>query len=258
MSDARSDAYLLEVCSASASFAVDAAEAGADRVELCANLVEGGTTPSIGEIEIALDRLSVPMMVMVRPRGGDFLYDPSEYAIMERDIDRIREAGGEGVVFGILRRNGTIDVERTKGLVERARPMGVTFHRAFDVSRDLRAGIDELKACGVDRVLTSAGRRRVTDALDALALLAEAAGTDLSVLACGEVRADNVAAVLGTPGIREVHIGASARRPSAMDHRVFDVPMGRAYTPDEYVVEAADSGLIRAIAGTLRAVGPGT
>lgn len=249
------DEYVLEVCSASAVFAVDAAQAGADRVELCANLVEGGTTPSIGEIEVALDILDIPIMVMIRPRGGDFLYAASEYAIMERDIDRVREAGGYGVVFGLLHDDGKIDIERTRDLVERSRPMSVTFHRAFDVCRDLRAGIDDLKACGVDRVLTSAGHRRVTGALPDLARLTDAAGPELRVLACGEIRADNVADVLATPGVREVHIGASTVRPSPMSHRVHDVPMGRPYAPDEYVIEAADVALIRGVASKLRDAG---
>lgn len=251
MTDTPPERPLLEVCCASAGFAVAAARAGADRVELCANLVEGGTTPSLGEIEYAVDAVGVPVMVMIRPRGGDFCYQAHEFRIMERDVDLVRESGARGAVFGLLLEDGRIDVERTRALVERARPMQVTFHRAFDVSKDLLVSVDALKACGVDRVLTSAGRPSVVDALDALAEISAAAGSELAVLACGSVHSDNVARIARVPGIREIHIGASTTAVSPMAHRVYDVPMGRPYTPDEYALEVADTAEIGAVVAAL-------
>lgn len=251
MTDARP---LLEVCCASPDFAIDAEAAGADRIELCANLVEGGTTPSAGAIEVALGRLGVPVMVMIRPRGGDFLYSAAEVAVMRRDIETSGTLGAPGVVLGLLHEDGTIDVQRTRELVEAARPMEVTFHRAFDLSRDLTESLDVLLELGVDRVLTSCGRSAVADGLDTLAALAEQAGDDLVVMPGGGIRPENVRAVAAVAGVREVHVGASRWRPSAMTHRVHDVAMGSRYDPDEYLVEAADvsriAGVVEQLNGT--------
>lgn len=235
---------VLEVCCASASFAVAASAAGAHRVELCANLVEGGTTPSQGEIETAVEHVPVPVMVMIRPRGGDFLYSDLEFAAMMADIAVAKRAGAAGVVIGLLNDDGTIDGGRTRALVDAARPMSVTFHRAFDLSNDLERNLARLVSAGVDRVLTSAGVDRVSDALPRLAALASIAGEDITILACGGIRPSNVDAVLSVPGVREVHIGASTTARSRMKHRVLEVPMGRRYEPDEYLLEVADGDLI--------------
>ncbi len=243
---------LLEVCCASTAFAVEAVAAGADRVELCADLTEGGTTPSIGEIVTAVELLDRPAMVMIRPRGGDFLYSDVEYRIMERDVDAAREAGAHGVVFGILDADGCVDIARTRALVDRARPAAVTFHRAFDVSSDLLASVDALIEAGVDRVLTSAGRSRVVDALDTLAAVARAGSDRLTVVACGGLRAAHVPEVLAVPGVREIHVGASRFEDGPMRHRVTDLPMGRSYTPDEYVREVVDSEQVRNVSIRIR------
>lgn len=248
---------LLEVCCASADFAVAAEAAGADRVELCDNLVEGGTTPSAGAIAATVEHLSVPVMVMIRPRGGDFLYSELETEVMLRDIAVARDLGARGVVFGALREDGTVDSERVARLRDAAGPLSVTFHRAFDLTRDLDEGLDALLELGVDRLLTSAGRRAVTDDLPTLERLARAAGDRLTVLAGGGIRPHNVSAVLEVPGIREVHIGASRRMPSPMKHRVEGVAMGRAYEPDEYEREHADVALISDVARGMRAMEEG-
>jgi len=246
---------VLEVCCGSADFAVAAAGAGADRVELCDNLVEGGTTPSIGAVALAVERCGVPVMAMIRPRGGDFLYSDLELAVMLRDIEAIRDQGAFGVVFGALRSDGAIDADRMTRLIDAARPMSVTCHRAFDVSRDLDESVDVLCELGVDRLLTSVGQASVVDHLDRLAALAARAGDRLAVMPCGGVRANNVDRVFAVPGIREVHIGASRRVPSAMEYRAPGVTMGAAYEPDEYAFEAADVERIRAVAAHLAASG---
>lgn len=242
---------LLEVCCGSADFAVDAARAGADRVELCDNLVEGGTTPSVGALALTLERAEVPVMVMVRPRGGDFLYSDLEFDVMLRDIEVVKEVGADGVVFGILDADGRIDSERIARLVDRARPMPVTFHRAFDVSLDLEESLDTLLEVGVDRVLTSVGRAEVVEDLTLLGRLVSQAGDSLIVMPGGGIRPDNVGAVLSVDGVREVHIGASRRVESSMLHRVDGVPMGGAYEPDEYLREAADEVAIAAVVAAL-------
>ena len=245
------DARVLEVCCGSAGFAIEAEAAGAGRVELCDNLVEGGTTPSAGAIEMTVRRLAIPVMVMIRPRGGDFLYSGAEVDVMLTDIEEARRRGAHGVVFGALSADGSVDRAITEELIAAARPLAVTFHRAFDLSRDLEASLDVLMEIGVDRVLTSAGCASVVEGLEALARLTERAGDELTVLPGGGIRPDNVSRVLGVPGIREIHLGASRRVASGMRYRVEGVPMGSAYEPDEYLVEAADvqrvSGVVQAM-----------
>ena len=170
---------------------------------------------------------------------------------MTRDVMRIREAGADGVVFGVLDAVGRIDRARTERLIDAARPLPVTFHRAFDVSRDLPESLDTLLELGVDRVLTSAGRACVLDALPLLAKLLARAGNAAVILPGGGIRGDNVREVLAVPGVCEVHIGASAYDASPMDYRVAGVPMGRAYEPDEYSREVADQALIRGVVDAL-------
>jgi len=231
---------ILEVCCASADFAVAAAAAGADRVELCDNLIEGGTTPSVGAVALTAARSGVPVMAMVRPRGGDFLYSQLELDVMLRDIDALGSAGASGLVFGVLDTNGRVDRERTRRLVDAARPLSVTFHRAFDLSRDLDESLDTLAELGVDRVLTSVGRASVLDDLDRLAALVDRAAGSLVVMPGGGIRPHNIEAVATVPGVTEIHVGATKRRPSGMEYRRDGVPMGAPYEPDEYLVEEAD------------------
>ncbi|MGB1655946.1 MAG: copper homeostasis protein CutC [Longimicrobiales bacterium] len=231
---------ILEVCCASADFALAAAEAGADRVELCDNLIEGGTTPSVGAVAVAAARSGVPVMAMVRPRGGDFLYSGLEFDVMLRDIDVLGSAGVSGLVFGVLDAGGRIDRVRTRRLIEAARPLPVTFHRAFDLSRDLEESLDTLAELGADRILTSVGQASVLDGLDRLAALIERAAGSVVVMPGGGIRPDNIEAVAKVPGVTEIHVGATRRRGSGMTYRREGVPMGAPYEPDEYLVEEAD------------------
>jgi copper homeostasis protein len=249
-------APILEVCSASADFALAAQVAGADRVELCDNLVEGGTTPSLGAVEVAMDRLTIPVMVMIRPRGGDFLYSATEMSVMLHDIEAVSGAGVSGVVFGVLDSDGRIDRARTAELVAASRPLSVTFHRAFDLSRDLDESLDTLLELGVDRVLTSAGGPSAVGDLPALERLVRRAGGALSVMPGGGIRPGNVRRVLAIPGVREVHIGASRVVPSRMAHRVEGVPMGRAYHPDEYALEVVDADRVSDVREAIEGASP--
>jgi copper homeostasis protein len=196
---------LLEICFDSVEAAVAAAEGGADRLELCAGLVEGGTTPSRGAIELALERVRVPIVVLVRPRRGDFLYSKLEIATIERDIDAAKAAGAAGVALGVLRADGTIDVENTRALVARARPLAVTFHRAFDFVRDARLGLETLIELGVERVLTSGGAVSAEAGAESIAKLVGSARGRIAIVAGGGVRAHNVKALVERTGVREVH-----------------------------------------------------
>ncbi len=243
----RGAVILLEACVDSPAGAVVAADAGAGRVELCADLVEGGTTPSAGAIALAVARTQVPVMVMIRPRGGDFLYSGGELEEMRRDIAVAAERGAAGVVLGLLRANGSVDAERTALLVGEARPLSVTFHRAFDLCRDPFRELEALVELGVDRVLTSGQAPSVPEGLDRLRELAAAADGRIGILPGGGIRAENVADVVSIPGIHEVHVRAAGERRSPMTHRNPGVHMGSRYEPDEYRLVETDPDAIRAL-----------
>jgi copper homeostasis protein len=197
-----------------------AQESGAGRLELCSSLAEnGGTTPSFGFVREVVDRVQgIPLMVLVRPRGGDFVYARDELQVMRRDIEGLRElAPGIGFVFGALTSSGEIDVAATRDLVGACAGAPVSFHKAFDSTRDLPAALETLLGLGVDRVLTSGGRRTALDGVDVIrSLVAQAAGR-VTIVAGGSIRAENVAAVVAGSGVTEVHLRAPRHRPSASD-----------------------------------------
>src|SRR5690349_2336120 len=161
----------IEVCVDSVESAMAAERGGADRVELCDNLLEGGTTPSAGTIKVARQQLKIGLQVIIRPRGGDFLYNDHEIDVMKEDIRTAKELGANGVVIGCLTAEGDIDRDLTRQLLELARPMNVTFHRAFDMCRDPQRGLEDLVALGADRVLTSGQEASCLEGLELLAAL---------------------------------------------------------------------------------------
>ena len=193
---------LLEICSGSLASALAAQEGGAGRIELCDNLYEGGTTPSLGAIELARLKLSIRLHVIIRPRGGDFLYSDLEFAIMKRDVQRCREIGADGVVVGILTADGRIDVERTRQIVELAHPMHVTFHRAFDMSRDAFEALEDLKQTGITRILTSGQKNKATEAVPLIQRLIRQAGSEIVIMPGSGLDENN---------IREFHKKVRAR-----------------------------------------------
>ncbi len=247
-----SPAVLIEACVPSAESAVAAVAGGAGRIELCENLVEGGTTPSAGTIALTVERVGVPVMVMIRPRGGDFHYTPLERSIMLRDIEVARELGADGLVFGALATDGRIDAETTAALVAACGPLPVTFHRAFDVSLDAFESLDVLMELGIERVLTSGQRPSVPEGLELIRALIDRADDRIGILPGGGIDAENVAGISALPGIDEVHVYVGHDFASPMIHRNEVVPMGRAYTPDEYLrTEVSEAG-IRAVANSIR------
>lgn len=245
---------VVEACVESVESAVAAASGGADRVELCDDLVEGGTTPSAGAIAVTRRRIDIGICVMIRPRGGDFVYTDLEFESMRHDIGVAHELGADGVVFGLLNPDGTIDRDRTARLVEDAGPLSVTFHRAFDVSRDPMESLDTLIDLGVTRILTSGQRATALESLDLLAALVRAAGDRITILAGGGVTAANAARIVAATGVREVHLYAARRYASPMEHRNDAVPMGMAYRPEEYVRTVTDADAIRAVVAAVGSV----
>jgi len=236
---------LAEVCVESSDGALVAARAGADRVELCAGLVEGGTTPSLGEIERAVGESSVPVFVLVRPRGGDFVYSTGEFAVLRRDVEAVRRAGAAGVVIGALDADGEVDVERTRVLADVARPLAVTFHRAFDHSRDAERSLDRLIAIGVDRVLTSGRAATALEGAATIRALIERATGALVVLAGGGIREHNVRAVVATTGASEVHFRAASRVASTARFRNAACRLGTSAVPDDGELDRTAPELVR-------------
>lgn len=248
---------LVEACVDTVASALAAQAGGAGRIELCANLVEGGTTPSAGTIALARERLGIPLFVIVRPRGGDYLHDADEVEVMRRDVEAVRRLGADGVVIGALTPDGRVDAAVTRVLVEAARPMRVTFHRAFDAARDAAEALETLATLGVDRVLTSGGAASALEGVAALRALVQQAGERLVVLAGGRLTPESVGAVVSASGVREVHVRGAERVESAMRFRRAGVGVAKPYAPDEFARVVTSAEQIRAVvAACARAVAP--
>ena len=242
---------LVEAAVESAEGAIASAGVGAARIELCANLSEGGTTPSAGTIEVTLAQVGVPVVVMIRPRGGDFLYSAIELDVMMRDIAAARSAGAHGIVTGVLRADGTVDVDRMRALVEAARPLDVTFHRAIDLTRDLGEALEALVHCGVSRVLTSGGKPRAADAISELAALVRQAGDRIVVMPGGGINAANAIPIIEATGAREIHVGGTVPTASGMRFRRPEISFARPPLPDEYTLTVIDEARLRGVIETV-------
>jgi len=242
-----------EICVEGVDGAVAAQQGGGDRVELCASLVEGGITPSLGTVRATLGAISIPAFAMVRPRGGDFLYSDLEFASMLDDVAVMRDAGVGGVVFGCLTANGRVDEERTRALTERARPLKVTFHRAFDMTDDPSAALEALIRCGVDRVLTTGQALTALDGVATLRALVEQAAGRIVILGCGALRPDNVGTVVRETGLTELHFSTQIQVPSMMQYRKAELTMGGAPAEREYYQIGTDVDLVRATIAAARA-----
>lgn len=231
---------IIEVCANSAASCVTAEQGGAARVELCAGIPEGGTTPSYGEMVTARRAIGIQMNVIIRPRGGDFLYTPAEMQAMLLDIEAAKAAGADGVVFGCLRADGTIDIERNRQLKEAAGNLSTTFHRAFDVCRDPFTALEEIIALGFDRILTSG---QEASAPQGAALIAElvrrANGRIIIMPGCG-VNEHNVAELARATGAQEFHMSARHRVESGMVYRNDRVSMGGTVTVEEFARDLTD------------------
>lgn len=217
---------LVEVCVDSVASALAAERGGASRIELCSSLIEGGVTPSAGLIEVARASISLPIHVMIRPRAGDFYYDEHEFEIMRRDIRLAKKLGVNGVVLGILLVDGNIDVLRTQQLANLARPLAVTFHRAFDMTADLVQGLEDLCSIGIDRVLTSGGEKNSLLGRKTIAQLVEKAQDRIVVMPGRGIKPENVRGLIGDTGAKEIHVGLRSATASPMQHRNSRVSMG--------------------------------
>lgn len=232
---------IVEVCAESIVSAITAERAGAVRIEFCDNMAEGGTTPSAGQIAQARESVGIKLYPIIRPRGGDFCYSDEEFAVMRRDVEFCGGAGCDGVVIGILRRDGTVDMERCGELVALAKgfDMGVTFHRAFDVSCDLERALEDIIALGCERVLTSGGAATAAEGAEMIGELVRQAAGRIAIMAGSGVTPENAAAIVAQTGVTEIHGTFRSR---------FDSPMSRPAWAD-YGVWHADEDKIRKVVG---------
>jgi copper homeostasis protein len=241
------DHIILEICTDSIASSLEAARGGAHRLELCAALPLGGLTPSAGTIRQVRELVALPLHVLIRPRSGDFFYSPAEFAVMRQDIEMARELGADGVVIGLLLPDGTIDRDRTHELVHLARPMSVTFHRAFDVAADPFQALDALMDLQVDRLLTSGQQPSAPQGAALIAQLIQRAGNRLTVMPGAGIHEGNMESLMHTTGAREYHMSLGQQIGSAMTFRRPQVPMGGTLPESEYEYYQADAGRIRQI-----------
>ncbi len=222
------DEFMVEVCANGVESCLAAQEGGADRVELCAGIPEGGTTPSYGEIKVARRVLSTTRLhVIIRPRGGDFLYSDLEVERMAQDIGMCRDLGVDGVVFGCLKADGTIDVERNRYLMECSRGMSVTMHRAFDRAADPQRALEEIIDLGFDRILTSGQQPKAVQGMELLAKLNRQAAGRIILMAGSGVTEQYIRDISEATGLHEFHFSGRESRPSAMQYVNPNLYMGR-------------------------------
>lgn len=238
---------LLETCVDSIEGALAAQQGGADRVELCADLFEGGITPSAGTIQLARQRLKIALNVIIRPRGGDFCYSDAEFEAMKLDVEFAKRAGADGVVVGILNEDGTVDMERMRPLIQLARPMSVTFHRAFDVAREPFEALNAVMVLETDRLLTSGQEATAFEGMELIAELVKRAGDRLIIMPGGGINERNLPKLVAGTGAREFHASCSATLDGRMKHRSTRVFMGGALRPPEHSFSNTDPARVRSM-----------
>ena len=242
---------LVEACVDSVASSIAAERGGARRLELCDALFDGGTTPSAGMIGACKAAVSIPVFVMIRPRGGGFVYSDAERDVMRRDVVIARDLGADGVVIGGLRREGVVDLDLVRCLVEAANGLPVTFHRAFDVTPDLGTSLDLLAGAGVQRILTAGGAATAAQGTATLADLVRRAGSRVVILAGGGVREENVSDLVRTSGVPEVHVRLTRLRRADELAPPRELRVRRPLPEDETAWEETDEERVRRFVSVL-------
>lgn len=237
--------YIIEACTTTVTSAVEAQKGGAKRVELCDNIYEGGTTPGYGTIKTAREVLTITLNVMIRPRGQDFCYSDIEFRIMKEDIKMCKKLGADGVVFGILKTDGNVDIERTTELVKLARPMSVTFHRAFDMVPDPVKALEDIISTGADRILTSGHKDKAFDGIELIKKLVDKAGDRIIIMPGSGINENNISTMKEKTGAFEFHLTGWKAIDSPMKFRKEGIYMGSLSQIPEYEMKITDSELIR-------------
>lgn len=238
---------ILEICIDSVESGIIAERAGADRVELCDNLYEGGTTPGPGTIIIARKELDLGLNIMIRPRGGDFLYSDIEFKIIKEDIRLAKKVGADGIVAGVLTADGRVDIPRTSELVELASPLPFTFHRAFDMTEEPFSAMEDIIGCGAKRILTSGHSNLVVDGIDLIKELIEKAGNRIIVMPGSGINENNIAGIINETGAMELHLTGHRTINSKMRYQKQNIFMGGIPEIPEFSRKMADENRIKKI-----------
>ena len=236
---------LVEACVDSVASALAAERGGAGRLELCDNLFDGGTTPSAGMISAVKAAVRIPVFVIVRPRGGGFVYTHDEMGVMRLDIEAARMLGADGVVVGVLTRDARVDAEQLRVLVTAAAALPVTFHRAFDLTQDRNQALEALMHAHVRRVLTSGGAPSALDGVEAIGALVKRAAGQIDVMAGGGVREETVQEIVHRSGVREVHVRGTRAAHTVMGGGPANIRLRKALPADEGAWEETDERRIR-------------
>ena len=230
----------LEVCANSVESALMAQRGGAHRVELCDNIYEGGTTPSHGTIQLARQKINIVLNIIIRPRGGDFCYSDNEFQIMINDVELAKKAGVDGIVIGLLNTDGSVDKKRTRHLVELARPMSVTFHRAFDVTNDSFQALKDIIDCGCDRILTSGQENKAFEGVALLKKLIESSKSRIIIMPGSGINETNIQEIYDKTGATEFHSSLRKNIKSKMEYRKEGINMGSIPQIDEFEISVTD------------------
>lgn len=237
----------IEVCVDSVESAMIAQKAGANRVELCNNLLEGGTTPSSASIDLARKNLNIGLNVIIRPRGGDFLYSELEMEIIKKDIEVAKKLGANGVVVGFLKNDGRIDEVKLKTVIELSRPMSITFHRAFDVCLDPFESLETLINLGVDRMLTSGQNNKAEEGIDLISALVKKANERIIIMPGSGINETNFTQIMEKSGAHEFHLSARSIKKSKMLFQKNELKMGSCTDYNEYEIKLADFTKLKSI-----------
>ncbi|CAN5446458.1 copper homeostasis protein CutC [soil metagenome] len=247
---------IVEVVVYNIESAFKAQEGGADRIELCDNPGDGGTTPSGGTVEVVRANTTLDVFVMLRPRGGDFFYTSYEFHTMKRDLIQFQKISVDGFVLGILNENGTIDKKRCRELIDKAKPLKVTCHRAFDMTRDPFEALENCIEVGFSRILTSGHQLKAIDGIDLIAGLVEKAGNRISIMAGSGINEDTVKEIVSKTMVKEIHFSATSERPSKMTFQNQAISaMGEEGT-SEYEVRTVDPERVKMIRSIAESIFP--
>ncbi|MBF6596842.1 MAG: copper homeostasis protein CutC [Fermentimonas sp.] len=244
--------YKIEICANSVKSCLEAQKGGAYRVELCAGIPEGGTTPSYGDISLGRELLDIKLNIIIRPRGGDFLYSTLEHKIMLKDIEIAKKLGVDGVAIGCLTSNGEIDIIRNRELIEAAGEMSVTFHRAFDMCRDPFESLERIIDLGCDRILTSGQQPTADKGVELLKNLVSIGGDRIIIMPGSGVNANNISQLAIETGAKEFHFSAREPIESGMIYRNPNLKMGgTAVVINEFEVDVTSSNIVRSAINAL-------
>ena len=197
--------FEIEICAGNIESVFAADLGGADRVELCENLFEGGTTPSYGSIKLSKEKCGLDVFVIIRSRGGDFVFSEIEFEVMHKDVQSVVEIGADGIVIGCLKQDGTVDYEKCSRLTEAAKGLPVNFHRAFDVTPDPFEALDTIKSLGINRILTSGQKNRAEDGIKLIRELQEKAGANLRIMPGSGINESNIQNIALSTGVNSFH-----------------------------------------------------